>query len=123
MSQIFDEKENVVQATLIEAGPCTITQIKTGDKDKYEAVQIGFLPKKKRVKKTEKGKEFRYLREFKNGEYKLGDKISASVFQEGDKVKISGVSKGKGFQGVVKRWGFAGRGASHGVKQDRKSVV
>jgi large subunit ribosomal protein L3 len=122
MSQIFDEKGNVVPATLIEAGPCTITQIKTGDKDKYEAVQIGFLPKKKRVKKTEKGKEFRYLREFKNGEYKLGDKISASVFQEGDKVKISGVSKGKGFQGVVKRWGFAGRGASHGVKHEARTA-
>jgi large subunit ribosomal protein L3 len=120
MAQMFDEKGNQIPVTLIEAGPCTVTQLKVKDKDKYEAIQIGFLPKKK-VKKTEKGKEFRYLREFKDGEFKSGDKIDIGVFQEGDKVKISGISKGKGFQGVVKRWGFSGRNATHGVKHEHRT--
>lgn len=124
MSQIFDEKGNVVPVTLIEAGPCFVTQIKTKEKDGYEAIQIGFqkIEKEKKIKKTMKGKEFKYLREFKNnGEYKIGDKIDVSIFQEGEKVKISGISKGKGFQGVVKRWGFSGRNASHGVKHEHRT--
>jgi len=121
MSQIFDEKGNKVPVTLIEAGPSHITQIKTKKKDGYQGVQFGFIIKKKRIKKTEKGKEFKYLREFKGGEYKLGDKIDVSIFQEGDMIKISGISKGKGFQGVVKRWGFAGRGSSHGVKHEHRT--
>jgi large subunit ribosomal protein L3 len=109
--------------TLIEAGPCQVTQVKTKEKDKYEAVQVGFLSKKKRIRKTEKGKEFKYLREFGNGEYKIGDKIDASVFQEGDMVKISGVSKGKGFQGAVKRWGFKGKAsATHGTKHEHRTL-
>ena len=123
MSQIFDKEGRVIPVTLIEAGPCTVTQIKTKAQDKYTAIQIGFLSKKKRVKKTEKGKEFRYLREFKNGEYKLGDKIDASIFQEGDMVKVSGISKGKGFQGAVKRWGFKGKAsATHGTKHEHRTL-
>lgn len=125
MSQIFDEKGRVVPLTLIEAGPCQITQIKTKDRDGYEAVQVGFIKKKKRIKKTEKGKEFKYLKEQRTegGEqYKLGEKIEVGVFQEGDVVKISGISKGKGFQGGVKRWGFRGRGASHGVKHEARTI-
>lgn len=118
MSQIFDEKGNVIPVTVIEAGPCQVTQTKTKEKDGYIAVQVGFIPKKKRIKKTEKEKEFRYLREFKNGEFKIGDKIDVSIFQKGEKVKISGISKGKGFAGVVKRWGFAGRSTSHGTKHE-----
>ena len=131
MSQIFDKEGKVIPVTLIEAGPCPVTQVKTKAKDKYTAVQIGFLPKKKRIKKTEKGKEFKFLREFRVDESKDSSSpslllrkssvIEASIFQEGDIVKISGISKGKGFQGVVKRWGFAGRGSSHGVKHEART--
>ncbi|MDP2864490.1 MAG: 50S ribosomal protein L3 [bacterium] len=118
MSQIFDEKGNVIPVTVIEAGPCQVTQTKTKEKDGYISVQIGFIPKTRKIKKTEKGKEYKYLREFKNGEYKFGDKIDVSIFQKGEKVKISGISKGKGFAGVVKRWGFHGRSTSHGTKHE-----
>ena len=124
MSQIFDEKGNVAPVTLVEAGPCAVTQIKTKNKDKYEAVQIGFLPKKKNIKKTEKGKEFKFLREFRvqDAKYKIQDAIDISIFQEGDIVKVSGISKGKGFQGPVKRWGFKGRkSVTHGTKHELRT--
>lgn len=124
-SQIFDEKGNQIPITLIEAGPCQITQIKTKDKDGYEAVQAGFkkIEKTKKIKKPQNQKPFRYLREFKDdiSKYKVGDNVDASIFQEGDLVKVSGISKGKGFTGVVKRWGFSGRGASHGVKHEART--
>src|SRR3989344_1177370 len=100
MSQIFDEKGNVIPATLVLAGPVKITQIKNKEQDGYEATQIGFLLKK-RAKKTDKGKEFRYLREFKaveNPDLKRGDAIDVSIFAEGDKVAVSGITKSKGFQ-------------------------
>jgi len=124
MSQIFDSNGKVIPVTLIEAGPCYVTQIKIKDKDKYEAIQIGYLEKTKRIKKTEQKKPFKYLREFKGdlGQYQVGDKIDVSIFQEGERVKISGISKGKGFQGAVKRWGFAGRGSSHGVKHEHRTI-
>lgn len=133
MSQLFDEKGNVVPVTLIEAGPCIVTQIKTKEKDGYSAVQIGFGKTKKITKPLaghlkELGK-LRFLREFRIKELKLderqlkrGDKIDVSIFQEGDKVKISGISKGKGFQSAIKRWGFSGRGASHGVKHEKRKI-
>lgn len=126
MSQIFDEKGNVISVTLIEAGPCQVTQIKTKEKDDYEAVQIGFqkIVKKNKIKKPLAKKPFRWLREFKDKieEYKVGQKIDTSIFKEGDLVKISGISKGKGFAGAVKRWGFSGRGASHGVKHEARTL-
>ena len=124
MSQVFNEKGKVIPVTIIEAGPCQVTQIKTKEKDEYEAVQVGFwkISKKNKIKKTMKGKEFRYLREFRNGEYKVGDKIDVSIFQEGNKVKVSGLSKGKGFAGVVKRWGFHGKNATHGVKHEERTI-
>jgi large subunit ribosomal protein L3 len=121
MTQVFDEKGNQIPVTLIEAGPCYITQIKTKEKDKYGAVQVGFVKKTRKIKKAEKGKEFKHLREFEDGEHKMGDKIDVSIFQEGDKVKISGLSKGKGFAGVVKRWGFHGRPATHGTKHEERT--
>jgi len=125
MSQIFDQTGRVIPVTLIEAGPCIITQIKTKEKDKYEAVQIGFqkIEKKKKIKKPMGKKPYRFLREFKDkiDEYKLGQRIDVSVFQEGEKVKISGISKGKGFAGVVKRWGFAGRPKTHGTKHELRT--
>ena len=129
MSQIFDEKGNVVPITLIEAGHCVVTQIKTKEKDGYNAVQIGFkkIEKKKKIKKPMKEKPFRWLREIRCDEseiknHELGKKIDVSVFEEGDIVKVSGISKGKGFQGAVRRWGFSGRGASHGVKHEQRTL-
>jgi len=122
MSQVFDEKGNVIPITLIEAGPCPVTQAKTKDKDGYEAVQIGFVDKNKHIKKTEKGKEFKYLKEFDSADYKAGDKIDVSIFQEGDMVKVAGMTKGKGFAGAVKRWGFHGRPKTHGTKHELRQV-
>jgi len=122
MSQIFKEDE-VIPVTLIKAGPCFVTQIKDKEKDGYEAVQIGFEKKERKIKKSEKGKEFRFLREFgKDGDYSVGQEIKVDVFKEGEKVKISAVSKGKGFQGAVKRWGFKGRNATHGVKHEERTL-
>ena len=131
MSQVFDENGNAIPVTLIEAGPCKVLQIKTEEKDNYRALQIGFLKRIKKLKKTEKGKEFKFLREFRlrqladgGGEnLKVGDEISVSIFKEGEKVKVSGVSKGKGFQGAVKRWNFKGRASvSHGTKHELRTL-
>jgi len=132
MSQIFDEKGSVIPVTLIEAGPCIVTQIKTKEIDGYSAVQIGFGEAKKVTKAIaghlkSLGKTL-FLREFRNGEPKIdgrelkrGDKIDISIFKEGDRVKISGLSKGKGFAGVVKRWHFKGIPASHGTKHELRT--
>ncbi len=131
MSQIFDEKGKVVPVTLIEAGPCSVLQVKTEKTDGYEAAQIGFEKKTKNIKKTDKGKEFKYVREFRvalapissgTSAGKVGDKIDVSVFKEGDIVKIAGISKGKGFAGAVKRWGFHGKPASHGTKHEERTL-
>lgn len=122
MSQIFGKAGETVPVTLIEAGPCEVVQIKTEEKDGYSAVQVGFEELKKE-RKSKKGRNYRFLREFSDGEdLKKGDKIDVSVFSEGDKVKVSGVSKGKGFQGGVKRWGFSGRDATHGVKHEERTL-
>ncbi len=124
MSQIFKEDGTVVPVTLLEAGPCFVTQIKTKEKDGYSAVQIGFEKKTKNIKKPEKGKEYKHLVEFQDdsGEIKQGGEIKASVFKEGDKIRVAAISKGKGFQGVVKKWGFHGRNASHGTKHDERGL-
>lgn len=131
MTQIFDEKGNVVPVTLIEAGPSKVLQVKTKERDGYSALQIGFGSKKKRVKKTEKGKEFNFIREQRitgeepfdaaQGKLKVGDEITVHTFNEGDYVKISGISKGKGFQGVVKRFKFGGRSTTHGTKHELRT--
>jgi len=124
MSQIFNKEGEVVPVTLIEAGPCKVLQVKTKETDGYESFQVGFkkIEKNNKIKKSMKGKEFRYLKEFRDGGgLNLGDEINVSIFNEGEKVKISGISKGKGFQGVVKRWGFKGKGASHGVKHEART--
>ena len=120
MSQIFDKEGNVIPVTAIEAGPCFVTQIKTEKKDGYGSIQIGMESlKDKKIKKAQKDRPFKWLREFKieagkNTELKNGDKIDVSVFSEGDKIIVSGISKGRGFQGVVKRHHFKGGPASHG---------
>lgn len=130
MSQIFEGDGRVIPATLIRAWPNVVVQVKSKEKDGYEAVQVGFGTRKaKNIKKPQRGHfkdvgNFRYVREFRlrqlpTTDYELptrGDKIDISVFQEGDVVKVSGVSKAKGFQGVVKRHGFHGAPATHGTK-------
>ncbi len=112
MSQIFKENGSVVPATLVEAGPCKVTQIKTLAKDGYQATQIGFME----LKKKKGNKQFRYLREFPLTNLKVGEEIKASCFNLGETIRVSGISKAKGFQGGVKRHGFSGFPASHGTK-------
>lgn len=123
MTQIFLDNGKVVPVTIVEAGPCQITQIKTFEKDGYPAVQIGFGKKKKLLKPAlghlKDLPRYRYLKEFRVDEtegLKKGKEITVKMFQTGDKVKVTGTSKGKGFQGVVKRHGFHGSPASHGHK-------
>lgn len=127
MTQIF-EGEEVIPITLVEAGPCVVTQVKTKDKDGYSSVVVGFEEKKEsKIKKSEHGKGYKHLKEFRIDEsgikdYELGKKMDVSVFEKGDVVKVSGISKGKGFQGAVKRWGFHGRSRTHGVKHDHRTL-
>jgi large subunit ribosomal protein L3 len=121
MSQIFDANGKAEAVTVIEAGPCTITQIKTAAKEGYEALQLGFGNAKK-LTKAEQGhlKELGKLKELKEfrvestAEAKVGDKVDVSLFKTGDFVNVIGVSKGKGFAGVVKRHGFHGGPKTHG---------
>jgi len=125
MTRIFDDNGNVIPVTIVEAGPCFITQIKTKDNDGYDAVQLGFDEKK--IKSTTKPllghfqkaglSPKRFLAEFRNfdlKDLKLGQQITVDVFNVGDKITVQGVSKGRGFQGVVKRHGFGGGPATHG---------
>lgn len=123
---MFDEKGRVAPVTLIEVKPCKVAHIRTQDKDGYRAVQIGCVESEK-LNKPEKGhlKEvggLALLKEFRTtgADYKVGDTIDVSIFQEGDRVKISGVTKAKGFQGVVKRHGFRGGSATHGQKHSQR---
>lgn len=128
MTQVF-KGDKVIPVTLIESGPNFVTQVKTNDRDGYEAIQIGFDTKKeKNIKKPQKGHlkdlgGLRWLREFRteNQEIKIGDKIDVSIFAVGDKVNIIAISKGKGFQGVVKRHGFSGGPKSHGQKDRHRA--
>ena len=125
MTSIFDEKGKNIPCTVIEAGPCVVTQVRTEEVDGYNALQLGFDDKaEKRANKAEMGhvkkagtspkKKVVEFRDFE-GEFKLGDTVNVEVFNEGDFVDVSATSKGKGFQGVVKRHGFAGVGqATHG---------
>lgn len=121
MVQVFDKEGHVRGATVIEAGPCLVTQIRSATRDGYEAVQLGY-GSAKHVNKPMRGHlkrngDLRYLREFKalaaEG-VKLGDRIGAEIFQEGDRIDVTGVTKGRGFQGSVKRHGFAGGPKTHG---------
>lgn len=125
MTSIFDENGKNVPCTVIEAGPCVVTQVRTTEVDGYKAYQLGFDDKaEKAIIKPEAGhfkkanttakKKVVEFKEFVN-EYKLGDTITVDLFAEGEFVDVQGVSKGKGFQGVVKRHGFGGVGQStHG---------
>lgn len=124
MTQVW-QGENAVGVTRVQTGLCVVVQIKTKDKDGYEAVQFGFGSRKEKniakpqlghMKKA--GANFRYLRELRieAGALKCGDVVDVNTFEPGDEVQVSGVSKGKGFQGVVKRHGFHGQDKTHGNK-------
>ena len=146
MTQIFNEDGSLVPVTVLQAGPCVVTQVKTNENDGYEAVQVGFAEKKERtVNKDKNGnREYvhrhgvnkalkghfdkagtstkRYVREFKfenSAEYALGQEIKADIFAEGDKVDATAISKGKGFQGAIKRYGQHRRPMKHGSKFHR----
>ena len=133
MTQVFDETGRVSAATIITAGPLTVTQVKTTEVDGYNAVQVGFgTRKEKNVSMPMKGhlKDLAIMtstvREFPidpaaGGDLKRGDTLDASVFAPGDTVAVSAISKGKGFQGVVKRHGFHGGPRSHGQKNKERS--
>lgn len=119
MSQMFDKNGKLTPVTLILAGPCYVLQKKTKERDGYEATQIGLnkIEKKSKIGKSMKGKEYKFIKEYRASEnLNVGDEINASVFQEGQLVKVTGTSKGKGFQGPVKRHGFKTRIKTHGQK-------
>lgn len=128
MTHIFAEDGKTFPVTVIEAGPCSVIQVKTNEKDGYEAVKVGFseIRKTKKVNKPMAGvfkkvgaKPHRIIKEFKMAELKVGDVVTVGAFNKGDTVKVSGISKGKGFQGVMKRHNFAGGPGSHGSMFNR----
>ncbi len=123
MSQVYAADGQRIPVTVLEAGPCTVLQKKAAATDGYEAVQLGFGEKKAhRVNKPEMGHfkkvakgAFAHIREFKaEQDCQLGDEVTCDIFKPGDRIDVTGTSKGKGFQGVIKRWGFSGGRASHG---------
>ena len=131
MTQIFDEKGHVIPVTVIEAGPCVVAQIKTVDNDGYDAIQLGFGDvKDKHINKPEKGHfakakltAKKHLREFKLDSIegmKVGDELKADVFEAGEKVDVQGITKGKGFQGVIKRHGQHRGPMGHGSMYHRR---
>ena len=128
ITQVFTEGGTVEAVTAIEAGPCTVTQIKSVDKEGYNAIQLGF-GEAKRLNAPEQGHLgklglFKHLREFRvedTADIELGHRVDVSLFQPGDLVDVVGVSKGKGFAGVMKRHGFKGLPASHGTERKHRS--
>ena len=146
MTQIFDEDGSLIPVTVLQAGPCAVTQIKTVENDGYEAVQVGFVDKKDKIINKDKGgkKEIvhrhgvtkaeqghfakagvtgkRFVREFKfenASEYELGQEIKADIFAAGDKIDATAISKGKGFQGAIKRHNQSRGPMAHGSKYHR----
>ena len=130
MTQIFDENGVVIPVTVIEAGPCTVAQVKTVETDGYNAVQLGFGEvKDKHINKPEKGHfaksklaAKKHLREFRvdSADVKVGDEVKADVFVAGDKIDVQGTTKGKGFQGVIKRHGQHRGPMGHGSMYHRR---
>jgi large subunit ribosomal protein L3 len=125
MTQLYNNQGEVIPATLVQAGPCNILQIKGREKEGYSAIQIGFEDrKKKRATKAEIGhclkaktdskKWVREIRDDADTEYQLGQSLTVDIFEGVEKVDVTGTSKGRGFAGVVKRWGFRGGPATHG---------
>ena len=129
MTQIFRDSGKAEAVTTVEAGPCTVIQVKTPAKDGYNAVQLGF-GEVKRLKSPQRGhlkglEQFRYLREFTVGNteaIEVGERVDVSLFKAGELVDITGVSKGKGFAGVVKRYHFAGGPKTHGQSDRHRAA-
>lgn len=132
MTQLWDENNQVVPVTVIQAGPCVVTQVRTPEKDGYSAVQLGFgTVKPKRVNKPDAGhfgaagvtprKHLVELRTTDAADYEPGQELTAEVFEPAEIVDVTGVSRGKGTAGVMKRHGFAGLRASHGVHRKHRS--
>jgi len=129
MSQIFKDDGKAEAVTAVEAGPCTVIQVRTGDKEGYDSVQLGF-GEAKRLNSPQRGHlkelgQFRYLREFRvdNTEsIQVGDKVDVSLFEVGDLVDVTGISKSKGFAGVVKRHHFAGGPKTHGQSDRHRAA-
>jgi large subunit ribosomal protein L3 len=127
ITHVFTEDGKACPATVVEAGPCCVVQVKTLDNDGYEAVKIGFLEvKEKRLNKPLAGvyrkagvKPHVILKEFPMGGLKVGEFVTVEKFSKGDRVSVTGISKGKGFQGVMKRYHFAGGPGSHGSTFNR----
>src|SRR3989344_681758 len=125
MSQMFNKEGKITPVTLVEAGPCVVLQKKSKAKEGYDALQLGFvkIEKKNKIGKSMKGKEYRHIKEARmEGAANVGDQINVAMFNEGDKVNVSATSKGKGFQGGVKRHGFHGRNETHGMKHERRTL-
>jgi large subunit ribosomal protein L3 len=125
MTQVYNEQGEALPVTLVEAGPCVVTDVKNEERDGYNAVQVGFINiAENKVRKSQNKKPYRYLREIPgNFEASLNDKFTVDIFAVGDKVKVQGVSKGKGFSGVMKRWNFSGAGSSsHGTKHTNRKA-
>lgn len=132
MTQIFDEQGVAIPITLIEAGPCYVTQVRTPDQDGYSAVQLGFGETRQKLLtggqlghlNRTKAPNLRYLREFrsKGHELKEGDQVTVEGFEIGDRVDVVGISKGKGFAGAMKRHGFSGGPITHGQSDRQRSV-
>ncbi|REE98122.1 50S ribosomal protein L3 [Thermomonospora umbrina] len=132
MTQVFDDEGRIVPVTVVAAGPCVVTQIRTPDKDGYSAVQIGYGqvdPRKVNKPRTGHFEKAgvtprRFLIELRTDdatEYSLGQEITATVFEAGQRIDVTGTSKGKGTAGVMKRHGFKGLGASHGTQRKHRS--
>lgn len=128
MTQVFDEDGKAVPVTVIEAGPCSVVEVRTPEKNSYSAVQLGFEDiKEGRLNKGERGyfakqetSPKRYLREFRVDDvspYTVGQEITVELFKGGDRVDVRGISKGKGYAGVMKRHNFGGGAASHGASK------
>lgn len=132
MTQVFDERARVVPVTVIQAGPCRVTQIKTDDSDGYSAIQISYGEvKERKLSKPELGhlrktgaapaRDLAEIRLADVSGFEVGQEIRADIFSKGERADVIGVSKGKGFAGVMKRHGFSGLGASHGTERKHRS--
>lgn len=129
MSRIFGEDGNVIPVTAIEVGPCKVLEVRTAEKNGYTALQLGFGVKKRNISKPVQGQykklntePAQIVKEFRMedvSEYKSGDVLTAEFFTEGEKIKVRGVTKGKGFQGVMRRHGFGGVGGTTHGQSDR----
>ncbi|MBL8047329.1 MAG: 50S ribosomal protein L3 [Chthonomonas sp.] len=134
MTQVYDNEGRVIPVTVIQAGPVIVTQLKTLEKDQYTAVQVGFgeqsdkhltFPKFGHLKKAGLTKNVRHMREFrveKVDGFELGQEIDASIFEAGQEVTVTGTSKGRGFAGGVKRYGFKGQHMTHGYMTHRRPL-